>query len=102
MHYVFPGLHPFIERIAQATGRDVYQVGRTREVWHLARIQDSLGQLPRLDRSSQEAMLSYVRQIRESLALALEGADAAILEVSTELGLVPYADLQPVKKRINK
>ena len=45
--YTFPGLWPFIERVAR--GRDLHQLGRARELWHCKQIQDALGQLPRLD-----------------------------------------------------
>ncbi len=84
-NYIFPGLWPFIERVAR--GRDLHQLGRARELWHCKQIQDSLGQLPRLDPGSQLELLAHVNQIRESLALALEGCDAAILEVTSEFGL---------------
>src|SRR5689334_14892108 len=73
--YVFPGLWPFIERVAQ--GRDLHHLGRAREIWHCKQIQDSLGQLPRLDASSQRELLEHVHRIRASLAVALEGIDAA-------------------------
>jgi hypothetical protein len=85
--YTFPGVWPFIERIAQATGRDLHQAGRCRQLWHVAQIQDALGQIPRLDRKSQISLLEHARQTRESLELALKGVDAAIAEVATELGL---------------
>jgi hypothetical protein len=84
--YVFPGLWPFIERVAQ--GRDLHHLGRAREIWHCKQIQDSLGQLPRLDARSQRELLNHVLEIRASLAVALEGIDAAVLEVSDEFNLV--------------
>jgi hypothetical protein len=84
--YVFPGLWPFIERVAQ--GRDLYHLGRAREIWHCKQIQDSLGQLPRLDARSQRELLDHVLKIRASLVAALEGIDAAVLEVSNEFNLV--------------
>jgi hypothetical protein len=83
--YVFPGLWPFIERVAR--GRDLHQLGRARELWHCKQIQDSLGQLPRLDPESQRQLLGHVLKVRESLAVALEGIDAAVLEVAGELDL---------------
>jgi hypothetical protein len=83
--YVFPGLWPFIERVAQ--GRDLHHLGRAREIWHCKQIQDSLGQLPRLDTKSQRELLDHVLKIRASLAVALEGIDAAVLELSTEFNL---------------
>ena len=85
--YIFPGVWPFIEKIARATGRDLHQLGRAREVWHCKQIQDALGQLPRLDPVSQRALLDHAKKLRESLALALEGCDAAIAEVEQECGL---------------
>jgi hypothetical protein len=85
-NYVFPGLWPFIERVAQ--GRDIYHLGRARDIWHCKQIQDSLGQLPRLDAKSQRELLGHVLKIRASLAVALEGIDAAVLEVSYEFNLV--------------
>ena len=84
--YVFPGLWPFIERVAQ--GRDLHHLGRAREIWHCKQIQDSLGQLPRLDAKSQRELLDHVLKIRASLVVALEGIDAAVLEVSDEFNLV--------------
>jgi hypothetical protein len=84
--YVFPGLWPFIERVAQ--GRDLHHLGRAREIWHCKQIQDSLGQLPRLDAKSQRELLDHVLKIRASLFVALEGIDAAVLEVSDEFNLV--------------
>jgi hypothetical protein len=86
MNYVFPGLWPFIERVAQ--GRDLHHLGRAREIWHCKQIQDSLGQLPRLDAKSQRELLDHVLKIRESLVVALEGIDAAVAEVSHEFNLV--------------
>ena len=99
MNYTFPGVWPFVERIAASTGRDLHQAGRCRQLWHVSQVQDALGQLPRLDRISQEQLLAHVRATRESLALALEGVDAAIAEVTLELGLVPEADKRPIRKR---
>ena len=86
--YVFPGLWPFIERVAQ--GRDLHHLGRAREIWHCKQIQDSLGQLPRLDPESQRQLLAHALIIRQSLAVAvaLEGIDASVLEVSDEFNLV--------------
>jgi hypothetical protein len=92
--YTFPGIWPFIERIARTTGRDLHQAGRCRQIWHLSQIQDALGQIPRLDRRSQHELLDHVRRTRDSLALALEGADAAINEVMTEMDLTPASDTQ--------
>jgi hypothetical protein len=83
--YIFKCLWPFIERVAR--GRDLHQLGRAREFWHCKQIQDSLGQLPRLDRASQRQLLEHVLKVRESLAVALEGIDAAILEVAGALNL---------------
>jgi hypothetical protein len=85
MKYVFPGLWPFIERVAQ--GRDLHHLGRAREIWHCKQIQDSLGQLPRLGPDSQRQLLDHVLKIRASLAIALEGIDAAVLEVVEEFNL---------------
>jgi hypothetical protein len=96
MPYTFPGIWPFIERIARATGRDLHQAGRCRQIWHLAQVQDALGQIPRLDRRSQFELLEHVRRTRDSLALALEGVDAAILEVTTEMDLTPASPNQPI------
>lgn len=99
--YIFPGLWPFIERVA--CGRDLHHLGRARELWHCKQIQDSLGQLARIDPQSQRELLAHVYQIRDSLALALEGCDAAILEAATQLNLTtpPSTNSQPrsVKKR---
>ena len=99
--YIFPGLWPFIERVAQ--GRGLHHLGRAREVWHCKQIQDALGQLPRLDSASQRELLAHVIQVRDSLALALEGCDAAILEATTELNLLAPSlatpQPRPVKKR---
>lgn len=86
MTYVFPGLWPFIERVAQ--GRDIHHLGRARDIWHCKQIQDSLGQLPRLDAKSQRELLDHVFKVRASLVVALEGIDAAVLEVSDEFNLV--------------
>jgi len=83
--YTFPGLWPFIERVAR--GRDLHQLGRARELWHCKQIQDSLGQLPRLDPQSQRQLLAHVLKVRQSLAVAVEGIDAAIAEVACELKL---------------
>jgi hypothetical protein len=101
MQYIFPGLWPYIERVAR--GRDLHQLGRARELWHCKQIQDALGQIPRLDFKSQLELMAHANHIRDSLAMALEGIDAAILEVASELGLPlpPSSTTQnkPVKKR---
>ena len=83
--YTFPGVHPFIERVAARTGRDPHQAGRTRGLWHVARIQDALGYLPRQDPASQRESLLRIRHLRDGLALALEGVDAAIEDVLANL-----------------
>ena len=101
MHYIFPGLWPYIERVAK--GRDLHQLGRARELWHCKQIQDALGQIPRLDLKSQIELLAHANHIRDSLAMALEGIDAAILDVASEFGLPLPASSniqnKPVKKR---
>lgn len=98
--YHFPGVHPFIEAVAARTGRDLHQVGRTRQLWHVAQIQDALGQMPRLDAASQAESLAHVRRLRDGLALALEGVDAAITEVvTTVLPPISLADTKPIKRR---
>jgi hypothetical protein len=84
--YVFPGLWPFIERVAK--GRDLHHLGRAREIWHCKQVQDSLGQLPRLDPESRRQLFGHVLRLRASLAVALEGIDAAIMEVSGECDLL--------------
>jgi hypothetical protein len=78
--YVFSGLWPFIERAAR--GRDIPHLGRARELWHGKQIQDALGQIPRIDPESRRKLIEHVCKIRASLAVALEGIDAAILEVA--------------------
>ncbi len=83
--YIFPGLWPFIEHVAR--GRDLHHLGRARDLWHCKQIQDSLGQLPRLDTESRRQLLGHVLKVRESLAVALDGIDAAILDVARELDL---------------
>jgi hypothetical protein len=101
MQYIFPGLWPYIERVAK--GRDLHQLGRARELWHCKQIQDALGQIPRLDLKSQIELLAHANHIRDSLAMALEGIDAAILDVASEFGLpLPASSSiqnKPVKKR---
>jgi hypothetical protein len=95
--YIFPGVWPFIERVAR--GRDLHHLGRARELWHCKQIQDSLGQLPRLDRESQRQLLAHVLAVRDSLAVAMEGIDAAIGEVTSELALNPKPDTKPITRR---
>ena len=85
MPYIFPGLGPFVDRVAQ--GRDLQQIGKARDLWHCKQIQDALGQIPRLDRESQKQLLTHALRVRESLAVALEGVDAAITEVAEILDL---------------
>jgi hypothetical protein len=62
----------------------LHQIGRSSGLWHVSRIQDALGQIPRMDPESRKAAMEQVAEIRESLALALEGVDAAIAEVTSE------------------
>lgn len=88
--YVFPGLWPFIERVAR--GRELHQLGRARELWHCKQIQDALGQLPRLDPESKRQLFAHVLRIRESLAVAIEGIDAAVAESARELDLPISSD----------
>jgi hypothetical protein len=87
--YVFPGLWPFVERVAR--GRDLHHLGRARDLWHCKQIQDALGQIPRLDPESRRHLIGHVCKIRASLAVALEGIDAAILEVAREFDLLAVA-----------
>jgi hypothetical protein len=84
--YIFPGLWPFIERAAQ--GRNLHHLGRARDLWHCKQIQDALGQVPRLDPESRRQLIGHVCKIRASLAVAMEGIDAAILEIGREFGLL--------------
>jgi hypothetical protein len=85
--YIFPGLWPYVERVAR--GRGLHHVGRARELWHCKQIQDALGQIPRLDPESRRQLIGHACKIRASLAVALEGIDAAILEVAREFELLP-------------
>ena len=100
MRYIFPGLWPYIERVAK--GRDLHQLGRARELWHCKQIQDALGQIPRLDLKSQIELLAHANHIRDSLAMALEGIDAAILDVASELGIPLPASSSLQNKRGKK
>ncbi len=77
--YVFPGLWPFVERAGES--RDLYQLGRARDLWHCKQVQDALGQVPRLDPDSRRELLDHVQKIRDSLAVAVEGIDLAVNEV---------------------
>ncbi len=92
MTYTFPGVWPFIERIAHATGRDLHQLGRAGNLWHVSQVQNSLGQIPGRPPDTQAALLAHARTVRESLALSLEGVDAAIAEVVEKCGLEPDPD----------
>ena len=96
--FVFPGMTPYVQAEARRLGIDPFYTGRVYGLWHVKRVQDGLGQLPHLRPTDQAELLRHVRQVRDGLALALAGCDAAISEVTTELGLVPEAD----KKRITK
>ncbi len=100
MQYIFPGLWPYIERVAK--GRDLHQLGRARELWHCKQIQDALGQIPRLDLKSQLELLAHANHIRDSLAMALEGIDAAILDVACEFGLPLPASSNPQNRPVKK
>lgn len=82
--YVFPGVRPFIESAAEDGGHDLHQVGRSLGLWHVSRIQDALGQIPKMPPESRKQAMEQVDDIRESLALALEGVDSAIAEVMAE------------------
>jgi hypothetical protein len=95
--YIFPGLWPFIERVA--SGGEYHHLGRARELWHCRQIQDALGQLPRLDPKSQVELLAHVLKIRASLAVALEGIDSAIAEVASVFNLQgPEGSLRDVAR----
>ena len=86
--YVFSGLWPYIERAAKHLGFPLARYGQTRTLWHCTQIQNALGQLPRMPtRESQVEAMAYVNAIRDSLACAIEGIDAAILDVTSELEL---------------
>ena len=89
-NYTFPGLWPFIEGVAQ--GRDLHHLGRARELWHCKQIQDALGQLPRLDPASRRQLVHHVLKVRQSLAVALEGIDAAVVHVCRQLDLLPLEE----------
>jgi hypothetical protein len=100
MNYVFPGLTPFFDRAAAAlSGRGAMHINRCNGLWHSGRIQESLGQLPRLDPPDRGLLLAHAHQVRDGLALALAGIDLAIEEVEIELGMVPLPDLKPIRKR---
>ena len=96
--YVFPGVWPFAQRIAEETGRDLHQLGRTRSIWHVSRIQDALGQIPQMPPEVRAEAMEHVHHAREGLALALEGVDAAIAEVAAECGIAPPARAKGAKK----
>lgn len=81
--YVFPGVRPFLDAVIEDSGRPDPHVGR--DVWHVSRIQEALGQMSRMDADSRKAAMEHVHELRESLAMKLGGVDAAIAEVSSEL-----------------
>lgn len=100
--YVFPGVWPFIESAARSSGRDLHQAGRCRQLWHVTQVQDALGQIPRMGRAGQTDSLQHAIATRESLALALEGVDAAIREVAAAVDLpIPshLTEPKPSKKK---
>lgn len=84
--YVFPGVSPFVDAEARRLGLDGRQVGPASSLWHVARIQDALGQLPSAPAESRPEVLEHVRFVRDSLALALAAADAAIADALAGVG----------------
>jgi hypothetical protein len=104
--YTFPGMTPFFEAAAAARGSDPQQLNRCSGLWHTGRIQEALGQLPGIAaKGDQIQLLAHAERVREGVALALQGIDAAILAVVAELDLPApafaqtAADTKPIRRR---
>jgi hypothetical protein len=96
--YVFVGLRPFIERAAADMGVSPIHVGRALSLWHATQIQDTLGQLPKVDAAHRKSLLDHAIVVRDSLAAALAGIDAAIDEVDESLQINPERRKPPGSK----
>ncbi len=93
MSYVFQGVAPFIRAAAARMHIDAVHQVRCESIWHVGRIQDSLGQLSRLrPEQSPGPLIDYAVAIRESLAATLQGIDDAIAEVRREMHISPAGD----------
>jgi hypothetical protein len=80
--YVFSGVTPFIEVCARDAEVEAPHMVKCEKIWHVAQIQDALGQLPRLQPGDRAPLFHQVDLLRNSLAAALAGCDAAIAEVA--------------------
>ena len=106
MSYVFQGVSPFIKVAARADPlvKELH-LSRCENIWHVGRIQDALGQLPKLEPARRAALFAEVVAIRHGLAATLAGIDAAIAEVKFHCPVEadpdthPDADKQPVKSK---
>jgi hypothetical protein len=97
--YVFPGMTPFFTQVATDLGLDPHQLGRAVQGWHIAQLQQLLGQLPRLDPDNQQKMLDeHVYPILESLDGANEAAKAAVADAVAGCGIAAPKRLKPAEK----
>lgn len=98
--FVFPGITPYVKQEAARLGVGSHHEGRVYSLWHVRQAQDALGQLPRLRATDRPELLRHIMAVRDGLALALAGLDAAISHVTTELGMVspPEPDVVPPTK----
>lgn len=88
MSYVFPGVASYIVAAAIEAGVPPADVGRVHQSWHVARIQDALGQLPNVVESSRPEVLAYAVGVRAGLVASLAAVDAAIVDAAAGVGLL--------------
>jgi hypothetical protein len=79
--YVFPGVSPFIKRVAIGDPLvTAPHLAKADSVWHVGQVQNSLGQMSRVDPKIRGTVYQHTLEIRQSLAAVLGGIDAAIAE----------------------
>ena len=99
--YVFHGMTPFVEQVAKDMGLDAHQMGRAQSGWHQSRLQQLLGQLPKLDPDSQQTMLDeQIYPVHESHEAAVEAERAAIQHVLTGCGIAAPKRQKPADKKV--
>ncbi len=97
--YVFKGLAPYVDAAAKDAGyEDWGLISRAKSLWPASQVQNSLGVMPSLRIADRAAVLERAMQIRQQVAVLLDGIDAAIKDVTTHLSMAIPPEV-PVKPK---
>jgi hypothetical protein len=92
--FIFQGLSPYVDAAAKADGFEEWGlISKAKGLWPSNQLQNTLGQLVALKPEQRPESLAYAMKVRRMVAVLLEGLDAAILDVTSELELPVPAEI---------